>query len=301
MTMKVAVFGATGAQGGAVVREAIAQKMQVRAIARSQHRIEEQFSDSVEPFPADLLDGESLKPALKGVDAAFAHLPIPSDPTHPQRFLENLIGAALHCQLPLLVFTTSGLTGDRYPQVPIVAGATGARDALLNSGLPVVILQPTLYLENLRVPLFVPRLYEQGVLDYPPVSRTLQVGWISHTDQAKYAVASFEKRELMGRAYEILSPGCLTGAELAQALSPWLSREVVFDPDTPEGFGKRIGAILNPGIGAALTSLYQTIAQLPDRGFDDIDVQALQETFGVQLETVAEQIQQWPSVQSSER
>lgn len=291
----VAIWGSTGAQGSAVVQEALAQQFKVRAIARSESRILERFHDEVDALEADLLDLDSVVNALQGVDAAFAHLPLPTDPTQPQIFLKNLIEAARQVQLPLLVFTTSGPTGSRYNPVPMVAGATAARDAVLNSGIPAIVLQPTLYLENLQVPLFVPQLYETGILDYPPVRQTQRLAWVSHQDQAKYTVAGFSKLELAGKAYEIFSPQSLTGPELADTLSDWLKQTVRFEAITPQAFGSRIASALNnPGIGFALSGLYKAIGELPDNEFD-ASTNALQRTFGVKLNTVREQIQNWPT------
>ena len=289
----VAVFGSTGAQGSAVVEEAIAQKLKVRAIARSEHRILEKFQDKVDAFEADLLDLDSIVSALHGVDAAFAYLPIPTDPTQPQIFLRNLIEAAHRAKLPLLVFTTSGPTGSRYDLVPMIAGATAARDAVLNSDISSIVLQPTVYLENLQVPLFVPRLYRAGVLDYPPIRQTQRLGWVSHTDQAKYAIAGFLQPELAGKAYEIFSPGSFTGADIANVLSSWMGKEVQFEATTPRAFGDRIAkALNNQGVGEALSGLYEAISKLPDDEFD-ASTHISQQTFGVKLSNIAQQVQSW--------
>ena len=149
MTKHIAVWGSTGAQGSAVVQEALSQGLRVRAIARSKQRITDKFQEQVEACEADLINLESATKALRGVDAAFAHLPMTADSTQPPIFLQNLIAAARKANLPLLVFTTSGPTGERYDPVPMIAGTTAARDAILNSGIASIVLQPTVYLEQI--------------------------------------------------------------------------------------------------------------------------------------------------------
>lgn len=294
MTKYIAVWGSTGAQGSAVVQEALAQGLKVRAIARSKQRIADKFQEQVEACEADLLDLESATNALRGVDVAFAHLPITADSTQPPIFLQNLIAAARQANLPLLVFTTSGPTGERYDPVPMIAGTTAARDAILNSGIASIVLQPTVYLENLLVPLFVPRLYTEGVLDYPPIRETQRLGWVSHKDQAKYAVAGCLKPELAGKAYEIFSLEPLTGPDLADIFASWLGQSVRFEVVTPQAFGERMATLLqSQELGKALAGLYEAIGKLPDDAFD-IDTKSLQQIFGVALDTVQEQIKAWP-------
>ena len=180
MARRIAIFGSTGAQSAAVVEAALAQGLTVRALARSVDRITDRHDDRVEAFAVDLLDEKAVARALTGVDAAFAHPPIPTDPSHPERFLSNILAAALRARLPLLVFSTSGPTGDRYEQVPMIVGNTAMARAVLSSGVPAIVLKPTIYLENLLVPLFAPGLLTNGVLDYPPTRPSQKLSWTSH-------------------------------------------------------------------------------------------------------------------------
>lgn len=292
MNQTVAIFGATGAQGAPVVEQALAEGLRVRAVGRDAEKISLLHPDSQATF-ADLSDLASVTAALQGVDAAFVHLPMPTGPEDAQKWLGTVIEAAHKALLPLLVFTTSAPSGPRYPSAMTTDGATAAVAALHDSGIPVIVLQPAIYLENLQPELFLPRLRSEGVLDYPPLPAKQKVMWTSHMDQAKIAVAALSRPDLAGNSYEIGTPDALTGGELAELLWGWVGRPVKFDPLTPADFGQRIGDALNsPGAAFALTDQYSALAGM---GADAmaIDTAALEATFGVTLTPVAEHIKSW--------
>ena len=296
MARRIAIFGSTGAQSAAVVEAALAQGLTVRALARSVDRITDRHDDRVEAFAVDLLDEKAVARALTGVDAAFAHPPIPTDPSHPERFLSNILAAALRARLPLLVFSTSGPTSDRYEQVPMIAGNTAMARAILSSGVPAIVLKPTIYLENLLAPLFAPGLLTNGVLDYPPTRPSQKLSWTSHKDQALVAVAAFARTNLAGQASEIASAMPATGPELAGILHDALGRPVAFDPITPDAFGQRVADALGvPPVAPALSALYQAIGKLSDVGAV-IDIAPVEAAFKIKLNTVRQRVAEWPAL-----
>lgn len=293
MTKTVSIFGATGAQGAPVVREALARGMAVRAVARDAAKVA-QAHPKAQAVAATLDNEASLVAALTGVDAAFLHLPMPTGPDAQQTWLTAFIGAAHKAKLPLLVYTTGGATGERFPSSVIIEGGTAGMNALLGCGIPTSVLQPVVYLENLLPPIFMPRLHTEGVLDYPPLPRDLKVQWTSHDDQARIVAAALDRPDLAGKAYEIGTPDALTGDDLAALLGDHFGRPVHFDPMTPDAFGLRVGnAIGNPGAAFALADSYGAIAQMHGDAMA-VDTAHVEETFGVTLDRVADHIARWP-------
>ncbi len=293
MTKTVSIFGATGAQGAPVVREAIARGMTVRAVARDAAKVA-QAHPQAEAVAATLEDEASLVAALTGVDAAFLHLPMPTAPDAQQKWLTAFIGAAHQAQLPLLVYTTGGATGERFPSSVVIDGGTAGMNALLGCGIPTIVLQSVVYLENLLPPIFVPRLRSEGVLDYPPLPRDLKVQWTSLDDQARIAAAALDRPDLAGKAYEIGTPDALNGDDLAAVLGDHLGRPVKFDPMTPDAFGLRVGnAIGNAGAAFALADSYGAIAKMHSDAMA-VDTAQIEQTFGVTLDRVADHIGRWP-------
>ncbi|QDG78998.1 SDR family oxidoreductase [Labrenzia sp. PHM005] len=292
MNQTVAVFGATGAQGAPVVREALAKGLSVRAIARTEDRIARMHPEAM-PIAAALTDEDAIYTALDGVDAAFLHLPMPTSQDEPAAWMSSFFNAAHRANLPLLVFTTSGPAGERYPSSFAIDGATAARDAVLSSGIPSIVLQPAIYLENLLVDLFVPALRSSGQLDYPPLPADHTVAWISHKDQAAIAVAAMVRPGLAGQFFEIASPTPATSSDLAKLLERWLDRRVDFKPADPKEFAGRVGeALNNPGVAFALGDIYSALAQMNPDGMV-VDTALLQRTFGVELTPLATHIENW--------
>ena len=292
MSKTIAIFGATGAQGIPVVKEALAKGHNVRAVARDAAKVASIHPDAI-AVAADLLDEESVAKALDGVDAAFLHFPMPTGPDDHQKWAAAFFGAAHKVNLPLLVYVTSGPAGDRYPSSTVIDGATQGMKAVLESGIPAVVLQPAVYLENLQPELFAPKLRSEGNLDYPPIPRTLKMQWTSHVDQAVLAVAALSRPDLAGQSFEIGTPQSLTGSELADLLKDWVGREVTFAPITPAEFGTRVGdALNNPGVAFALGDLYEAISKM-DGDDMTIDTNALEKTFNVKLSSVEDHIRNW--------
>jgi uncharacterized protein YbjT (DUF2867 family) len=295
MTGLITVFGATGAQGAPVVEQLLAVGYQIRAVAREASRVHVRFGSRVQAVAADLSDAAQVASALQGVQGAFAHLPIANSPDAPQRQLGALIEAAHRMRLPQLVFSTSGLASPRYRASPLIAGNAAATKALLECGLPVVVLQPSIYLENLHFPPLVPRLLTDGLLDYPPVSASRRISWTTHGDQARLAAAAFKRPNLIGQAIEIATPGALTGPELAALLGPWLGRSVQFAPQTPAQLSAHLGQVFGSSqAGEVIADMYRAIDELPTEGAV-IDAEAAAERFGVKLQTLAQQIANWPA------
>ncbi|TNC48028.1 NAD-dependent epimerase/dehydratase family protein [Rubellimicrobium rubrum] len=75
---RILVFGAEGATGREVVRQAVAQGHHVRASDR-EFQIPEALPDDVEAVPANVLESD-LCPVIRGVDAVISCLGVPNDP-----------------------------------------------------------------------------------------------------------------------------------------------------------------------------------------------------------------------------
>jgi uncharacterized protein YbjT (DUF2867 family) len=211
------------------------------------------------------------------------------------------IRSLAHCEaahrtgLPQLVFSTSGPASARYRASPLIAGNAAATKALLESALPSVVLQPSIYLENLHFPPLVPRLLTEGLLDYPPVSASRRISWTTHGDQARLAAAAFKRPNLIGQAIEIATPGAITGPELATLLTGWLGRSVHFAPQTPAQFSAHLGQVFGSSqAGEVIADMYRAMDELPvDEAV--IDATAAAERFGVTLQTLAQQLAAWPT------
>lgn len=291
--MKVTIFGATGQQGAAVVKEALKKKYTVKAVARGKGKIDEMYGDAVESFEADFNDAQSLKEAFDGQDAAFVHLPNPSSMSQPPIWIKNLLEVLNETSLSLLVFTTSGPTGKRYPQKPSIVGNWHLAQMVLKSKVPTIVLMPTLYLENLKIPVIVPKLKSEGILDYPASRKDKKIMWTSHDDQAKIAVAAFSKPELAGRTFEVATPNPITGVQLAKILTSYVGKPIEFVETTANDFAERVGvAFPDDELAKVMAGTYQAIEELGKEEMI-IDTDSLEKIFEVKLNSVEEHIALW--------
>lgn len=293
MTLTVAVFGATGAQCAPVVTEALNKGFTVHAVARDAAKIATQHPQA-KAFAANLNDQSAIAAALRGVDAAFFHLPMPSGPDDIPCWMGAFMGAAHQVKLPFLVYSTSGPAGALYPSSAIIDASTQGLEAVLASGIPTVALKPAVYLENLLPPFFLPRMRSEGVADYPPMPKETKVQWTSHLDQARIAVAALGRPDLAGQSFDIGSPGALDGTELAAALGAWVSSDVRFEPASPAEFGQRVADVIgNPGTAFALNDTYSALASMGQTDMV-VDTAALESLFDVTLTSAVDHIAAWP-------
>jgi NAD(P)H dehydrogenase (quinone) len=260
------VFGATGAQGGAVARRLIKEGVGVRAVSRDAKRVRDTYGDEVEVTTADLTDGGGLRRAFDGADAAFFHLPVSLDPRLAPDALARVLRAAREANLPRLVFTTGGASFDLMPPIMMVEVLRAATRAVHASGVPATVLRPTVYLENLLQPQNVAGMRERGTLSYPPLQPDRRVSWTALDDQAAFAVAAMTADSATGATFDIASPEPLTGAELAALLSDHVGREVRFTPLAPREFGDLVAKFYGAEAGAAIGELYEATDSLPPDG-----------------------------------
>jgi NAD(P)H dehydrogenase (quinone) len=285
------VFSAASAQAFAVAQTAVDQGITVRAVLRPGK--DSLLQGQHEVARADLADVDSLVSAMLGARAAFFHLPIPSGPGESELHLGNFLSAAKQASLPLLIFSSSSFADDSFSSTPLIDGNRYAVKRVLKSGVPAIVLKPGLYLENLQVPFFVPKL-AQSILDYPPMKADQLMSWASHWDQALLAVAALNKPELIGNAHNIASAQQVTPHQLAAILGKQRGDlKLRFQEIDPLDFAQRVGSALNnPSLNFLLADLYRSINQQNSASLI-VDTDHLQKIFGVKLKSISERIGAW--------
>ncbi|HYW09871.1 MAG TPA: NmrA family NAD(P)-binding protein [Longimicrobium sp.] len=284
-TRPIAVFGATGAQGSAVVDAFLQAGRPVRAIARTPEKLASFAARGIETFAADVGDTESMTRALEGVDGAFVHLPLASGlyGAAVEAAGRNVARALSAAGVPLTIYTTSGPVS-RTPGVsPHSDGAAAAERAVLDCGVPVVSLRPAGYLGNLSAPFSAPAVLA-GELAYP-LPAGFRHRWVSAQDQAALVVAALERPELAGRSFAIGHR--LDGGELAAAVGRGLDRDVRYRGLTPAEFADA----LRPALGAAAEAIahgyHVIVASAEELGIGD-DAGEANRVLGVPLTPVEE-------------
>ena len=256
----IAVAGATGSQGGGLVRAILADRegpFTARAITRdpTSEKARALAALGAEVVQGDVDDVGSLERAFKGAHGAYcvtffwAHM----DPERERGEARNLAQAAKQAKVAHAIWSTLEDTRKLVPlddnRMPTLRGkykvphfdAKGEADAFFTElGVPTTFLVASYYWDNLIYFGQGPKPDPDGTLAITfPMGRARLAG-IAAEDIGKCAYGIFKRgKEMIGKTVGIAG-GHLTCAEMAAALSKALGRPVRYNEVTPEvyrGFG----------------------------------------------------------------
>ena len=250
----IAVVGATGAQGGGLVRAILSDASSgfaARAITRdvTSDTAKELAKLGAEVVATDVFDLESLKKAFQGAYGAFcvtffwAHF----SPEKEFAQAKAMATAAKHAGLKHVIWSTLEDTRKWVPlsdsRMPTLMGkykvphldAKGEADQVFTElGVPTTFLLTSFYWENLIYFGMGPKKGPDGKLaiTYPMGDKKLP--GIAAEDIGKCALGIFKKgREFIGKTVGVAGEH-LTGAQMAAALTKAMNQEVRYNDVPPE-------------------------------------------------------------------
>jgi uncharacterized protein YbjT (DUF2867 family) len=256
----IAVMGASGSQGGGLVRAILGDKggdYSVRAITRDvqSDKAKALAAQGAEVVAADVEDVESLNKAFRGAHGAYCvtfyweHM----SPEKEMAHAGNMARAAKRAEVRHVIWSTLEDTRRWIPlsdsRMPTLMGkykvphfdAKGESDRLFTeTGVPTTILLTSFYWDNFIHFGMGPKKGPDGKLALTLPMGDRKLPGIAAEDIGKCAHGIFRRGpEYLGRTVGIAG-GHLTGAEMAAAMTKALGREVRYNEVTPEayrGFG----------------------------------------------------------------
>ena len=256
----IAVFGATGAQGGGLARAILNDpnsEFAVRAITRDTNsdKAKELANLGAEVVAANIDDPESLKRALEGAYGAY-FVTFFWDHFSPEKEMaeaEHMAAAAKEAGLQHLIWSTLEdvrkwvpLDDDSMPtlrekyKVPHFDGKGASDHYFTDAGLPVTFMLPSYYWDNLIYFGMGPKRGADGKLSITFPMGDKKMAGIGSGDIGKCAYGIFKKgASLVGKRIGVAGDQ-LTCTEMAKAMSKALGEEVSYNEITPEqyrGFG----------------------------------------------------------------
>ena len=256
----IAVLGATGAQGGGLVRAILADPsggFAVRALTRdvNSDKAKALAQQGAEVVATDVDDPESLKKAFAGAYGAFcvtfywAHF----SPEKELAEAASMAQAAKHAGLQHVIWSTLEdsrkwvpLDDNRMPtlmgkyKVPHIDAKGEANQEFTKLGLPVTFLLTSFYWDNFIYFGMGPKKGPDGKLYLTLPMDDKKLPGMAAEDIGKCAYGIFKRgSEFIGKKVGI-SGGQLTGTQMAASLSKALGQEVAYNAVTPEqyrGFG----------------------------------------------------------------
>jgi uncharacterized protein YbjT (DUF2867 family) len=130
---------------------------------------------------------------------------------------------------------------------------------LKESGLPHIIIQPSVYAENLLGPWTAPFVIKDKNVAYP-TPEEMPIGWIATQDVAAFVAEAIFKPELAGESFLVSGIENLTGNQLAEKFSVGLNQKVSYYPMPPKDFGQILDTLYGAGAGKGAEEVYQQIA-----------------------------------------
>ena len=230
MSRKVLITGATGDTGRAAVKESLLLGLQVRAMVHSiDERSKALEAQGAEVMVGDLQEVDTIRAAMEGMDAAYFVYPVKPG------LLSAIVNFALAAKEAKLSFilNLSQRSANRYSKSDSCRDNFIAEQVLNWSGVPVIHLRPTYFLEWLLYPWQLPALLNEGVLRMP-------VGKGRHSpiaaaDQGRAIAAIFKNPEgLIGQTINLSGPVEMDHEQMAAELTEALGRKIVFQ-DVPVG------------------------------------------------------------------
>ncbi|WP_405756520.1 NmrA/HSCARG family protein [Streptomyces sp. NBC_01420] len=219
-TGTIAVFGATGQQGGAVVDALLDHRARVRALVRNPQsgRAEALAARDVELATIRADDPESLAAALASVDGFYFMTPEANSLEEVEaeiRIGSALVDAAVEAGVPHVVFN-SVFGADRESGVPHHDSKHSIEEHLRKSGLKASMVRATAFMENFTS-VMAPSLEHGEIVLRLPLPEDVALKMISVRDIGRVAAALLlGTAEAPGGAVELIGDE-LTGPQIAAA------------------------------------------------------------------------------------
>lgn len=233
----VLVTGATGNTGRAVVDALVGRDVAVRAMVRTEAD-RGKLPDGVQAVIADFDDPASIAAALAGVGRAYLVTPSSERAEEQQRRFADLAAKSGVRQLVVL----SQLSADEHSPVRYLRYHAAVEKHVRGLGIPYTFLRPNLFFQGLLP--FARPIAAEGRF-YAPIGDA-RVSAVDVRDIGTVAAVTLTEPGHEGATYTLTGPAAITHAQIAEALTGALGRQVTFVDVTPSAFADSLRGILPP-------------------------------------------------------
>ena len=229
-----AAGGAQGATGNRLTRLLREKGIPVRAFVRSvDERSDVLHEMGAEIFAGDMVNIQSVRQALKGIESVYFCYPVRADLLEATAILAQ---AAREEDVKFIFQLSSGSSSDQSSS-PWGRKAWLSEQILAWSGIPSFHLRPALFLESL-LRQFAKGIRQDSEIRAPFGSGDGKVPSIAAEDVARLALKVLLNPEpFIGKAYRLFTSN-LSLNELAQEIAKLLGRPIRYHEITPDQFLK---------------------------------------------------------------
>lgn len=301
--MRVVVFGASGVQGAAQVAAVARAGHHPVAVSRSPKPLQID-GQAVETAAADFTDQAALDSAVRGADIVFLNLPSTSfQEAEPVIAAAKAVGEAVMRapSVQLVVFNTSMPVPPASHGIEAQEHRREIRDLLRARGIPLVSIQPVVFLDNLLEGWALPPILDRSTVVYCH-AETLDVSWICHDDLARLMVAAMERGPgiVAGRDFAVGGAETVRLAQLTERLARGWGRPLDHESQSVDEFCDRISEAMGArsGLDAAVVvdqmrRAYTWYNEAPERPFR-VDMGPVLEELPATLTTIEEWARRHP-------
>ena len=224
----VLVTGATGRQGGAVIRHMLAEGWKLRALTRnvSSRAAQDLARRGVEVVPGDLEDPGSLERAMRGVHGVYSVQDFWA--VGAKREVQqgkHVAGAAKKSGVEHFVYSSVG-GAERNSGIDHWESKWAIEMHIRELGLPATIIRPVAFMENYYVDQIELGILKGKLMD--PIRADKKYQTIAVDDIGAFGALAFERpNEFIGLELEIAGSE-LTNPEAAEVFSRVLGKPVKF-------------------------------------------------------------------------
>nr|WP_315247162.1 NmrA family NAD(P)-binding protein [uncultured Flavobacterium sp.] len=262
--MKILVFGASGSQQFNVISEGIRKGAEVVAATSSVTSFEKLSQAGAKPILANMSDAKKMLEITVGIDAIAFMVPVSlPNPLEGLEYAKNVIDAAKANGVKKIVWNTSAWLS---PQKIGISGEDvklDVKDYLKNSGLDYVILEPTIYMENMMGPFCAPFVKKEKKLAYP-TPEGMPIGWIASRDVSAFVVEAIYNDSLKADSFQISGLENLKGNDLAEQFSKGLGESIVYYMQPSQEFGEILKPLVGEVAAAGVTSYYESLQNITE-------------------------------------
>ena len=227
-TKTILVSGATGRQGGAVVKHLKRRGFNIKALSRTPESVSarELISKGINVVRGDMADPASLLIAMQGCDGVFSIQNYFEYGAEKEiQYGKNMADAAKKSRVAHFIYN-SACDVNHHTGIPHFESKNTIEQYIKSTGLPATILRPVTFFENYYNPQVFRRLLGGTLFD--PVKGGKKNQFVAVDDVGAYVADAFSSPEkYLGRSIEIAGDE-LANEEIANTMAEVLGIKVKY-------------------------------------------------------------------------
>lgn len=261
--MKVLVFGATGSQQFHVIEEAKNKGAVVYAVTSSEKNFDKLKNAGAIPILGNMSDAERMNEITKDIDAIALLIPVSlPNPADGFQLAKNVIDTAKANGVKIIVWNTSGFLAPQKLGIPMEDVKIETKEYLEQIGIPYVIIEPSIYAENLLAPYTADYVKNERKVAYP-TPENMSIGFIASRDVSAFVAEALYKPELSGQSFPVTGLDNLKGNDLAKKFTMGLGEKIDFYAMPPQEFGDKLSLLVGKKSARGVQGYYEMLASLP--------------------------------------